>query len=463
MRSQRRRGWSSAVAGASLVVGACMAVQARGDDAGATDREKQLAQKVDEMQKQIDELTKRVSDGSSRAGDELAARVDELEKLTKKDKDGLFGYWANGVRMDSANGAFRLKIGGRIQSDWAFFQHNNGAEAAGGEQVEAGEEFRRARLYMGGQIYNNVEFMDEWDFAGGTPTARDVWIAVKNLPFTAQVGNMKEPTGTEELTSDLFIPFMERSSGNEAFSPDYKAGAMLSDNFCGDNGVWQAGVFRNSGASGNDTGNARSGDYNYTARVAGRPWAEDGQFMTAGLSASLRSPAGGMTEFSAHPEMHIAPKFVDTGAFPCDRERMLEVDAGFVSGPFWAYADWFHVQALAAGEPNVTFNAWSLAGGYFITGESKPYQASNASYGRITPKRNFDGNGGMGAWEVNARIDSLDLNDKDVSGGKIENWTVGVSWWLNPNTRFMVDYVHTIQRTVAVWVNGLEMRFQIDF
>src|SRR5207244_2358233 len=152
----------SAVAVAPL---AFFCALARADDQAApTEREKALEKKLEEMQKQIDELNRRMSDGASRAGDELSARVDELEKLKKKDKDGLFAYWGKGIRMDSANGRFKLKIGGRVQNDWSWFAHTSDLEGVTGTQIEAGEEFRRARLYVGGTIYENVDFMNEWDF-----------------------------------------------------------------------------------------------------------------------------------------------------------------------------------------------------------------------------------------------------------------------------------------------------------
>jgi phosphate-selective porin OprO/OprP len=435
----------------------------RADDA---EDKKALEQKLAEMQKQIDEMSKKLSDGANHSEDELEQRVAELEKITKKDQDGLFAYWGNGLRLDSTSGAFKLQVGGRIQSDWTWFQHTTEAEGALGTQISAGEEFRRARLMMAGQIYDNVAFSNEYDFAGGTVNARDVWIALKKLPFTFQVGNFKEPTGTEELTSDLFIPFLERSGGNEAFAPDYKTGFMVYNTQFDDRLVWQACMTRNSNGSGNSTGNARSGEYNFTGRLAGKPWSnEEGtSYLTVGVAGSIRAPQNDKTSFSAHPELHIGPKWLDTKTFGCDREDLLEMDAGFIAGPFWAYADYFNVQARRTSpDDDVTFDAWSVCAGYFITGEVKPYKASNSSYDRIKPKKNFDGKGGWGAWEVAARYDELDLNDGDIQGGKQKIFTAGLSWYLNPNTRWMLDWVHAQEDNHDIWINGIEMRFQIDF
>src|SRR5205809_5448232 len=107
VRMPRMRLWTSVVAVVPL---AFFSALARADDPPPTEREKALEKRVEEMQKQIDALNKKISDGASYAGDELSSRVAELEKLSRKDKDGLFAYWGNGIRMDSASGAFKLKI-----------------------------------------------------------------------------------------------------------------------------------------------------------------------------------------------------------------------------------------------------------------------------------------------------------------------------------------------------------------
>jgi phosphate-selective porin OprO/OprP len=41
---------------------------------------------------------------------------------------------------------------------------------------------------------------------------------------------------------------------------------------------------------------------------------------------------------------------------------------------------------------------------------------------------------------VAARISSLDLDD-GIDGGRLDDLTLGVNWYLNPNTRVMLDYI----------------------
>ncbi|MDR6306728.1 phosphate-selective porin [Nitrobacter vulgaris] len=50
--------------------------------------------------------------------------------------------------------------------------------------------------------------------------------------------------------------------------------------------------------------------------------------------------------------------------------------------------------------------------------------------------------GGIGAWEIAARYSYMDLNDNLVFGGKQNNVTVGLNWYLNDNMRVMFNWIH---------------------
>jgi phosphate-selective porin OprO/OprP len=455
---------------AAVAVLGCCTKSSRADDAAPpTDREKQLEKRVDDLEKQLAEVNRRLAErGSDKSGDELSERVAELEKLSKKDKDGLFGYWKNGIRMDSADGAFKMRIGGRIQNDWAWFQDNGGVEDRTEKQVEAGTEFRRARLQVGGSIYNNVEFMAEYDFAGGTAKEREVWIGLRPCGGgILQVGSMKEPFGLEEQTSDLFITFLERSAGSEAFAPSFNTGAMWSDTAADDRMTYAVGVFRDANDAGDDTGNARSGEYNETARVTGRPWigGSADEWIHLGLGVSRRTPSSEMAQFRAHPEMHLAPVVADTGAIDAGRVMEYEGEAAFSMGQLWGSAEYYLTNVDAAHGSDPSFHAWAVQAGWFLTGESRPYNAKKGVFDRIVPKSNFACDGkadGMGAWELAARFDNLDLNDGGVSGGDVKTLSLGVNWYLNPNTKVQLDWVHAAIQDVGTLI-ALQMRFQVDF
>ena len=99
----------------------------------------------------------------------------------------------------------QTRFGGRIQNDWAWFIQNDASEAAIGDVLD-GTEFRRARFYASGTVYNDVEFKVQYDFAGGDADFKDVWIGLKGIPGVASLrfGHQKEPFSLDELTSNMW-------------------------------------------------------------------------------------------------------------------------------------------------------------------------------------------------------------------------------------------------------------------
>ncbi|WP_373501249.1 porin [Desulfococcus sp.] len=75
--------------------------------------------------------------------------------------------------------------------------------------------------------------------------------------------------------------------------------------------------------------------------------------------------------------------------------------------------------------------------------------------------------GGLGAWELGARWSWLDLTDNEISGGEENNFTLAVNWYLNPNYRFMFNYIYAdaTDRKDAEdgKANIFQTRFQVDF
>ena len=77
----------------------------------------------------------------------------------------------------------------------------------------------------------------------------------------------------------------------------------------------------------------------------------------------------------------------------------------------------------------------------------------------------------MGAWQVGIRYNHLDLNDQGINGGILDNWTAGVNWFWNPNSKFQFNYMATYRdanNTTSFpngsgWINGFGTRLAIDF
>lgn len=427
-------------------------------------REAELESRVKELEGQLDEIRESLRGGyASGYSSELEARIEQLEKATHIEKDGIFHYWKNGLNAQSADKKFKFKFGGRIMNDYVFWKSDDATEEVVGENLNTGTEFRRARLYVSGTIYENVDFKAQYDFAGGEAAFKDVYIALKTALGKLTVGHFYAPFGLEEQTSSKYISTMERGLHN-TFVPSRQTGFGLKNQVPDQEWWWGIGMFRSADDFGDDVENGE-GEWFYSARFAGRPYVneEGDQYLHVGASAMMINYPDEEIRFRARPMVHISPRFVDTSTFDADEGTHLGLEAAFVSGPFHCQAEWVSAETEdddSDVEPK--FDAYTLQAGFFLTGETRPYKDS--FFDRVKPKTNWDGEGGTGAWELVASLSSIDLNDEGIEGGEMDVLVLGLNWYLNPNTRIMLNWNRIdLDRDDADKVDAVQLRFQIDF
>jgi phosphate-selective porin OprO/OprP len=384
-------------------------------------------------------------------------------------KTELTASWNKGIRLDG--GAFKLKLGGRIQNDWAWFQQSDAHKAAYGDWQD-GTEFRRIRLYMSGTVYDWVVFKAQYDFAGAGEegkevVVKDMFIGVNKLPFfgTLLIGHQKEPFSLEQLTSSKYITFMERSPLS-VIDSERNNGIAFHNHYSDSRMTLAAGYYRDSDSGGrSDSEDAFGG----TARFTGVPWhnPEKNSLVHLGASFSVRQNLGEV-ELKMRPSSHLAGTMVRTGAIEAKKVYLFVAEGALVRGPWSLQTEWksLMMNAPAAGDP--TFWGVYVDASWFITGESRKYKATEGRFDRTSPKTNYR-EGGSGAWQVAARLTYADLNNKSITGGILTDVVLGLNWYLNPNVRAMVNYVYAKADDVGSpatdngHVNIIETRFQIDF
>jgi len=413
----------------------------------------------------------------------LADRLDKLERAAGAGDVGsdLRVYWDNGLNLVSRDGDFRMKIGGRVHVDAGWINEDSKLQGTdGGSPTGVGDqddyaEIRRARLYMSGVIYGNVDYMLEAEFTEepassgcGSTTSTSITDAYVSLHGDCirvfQVGKFKEPFSLEAVASNNFITFMERALPVQAFAPGRGVGAAIFSNV-GKRMTYALGVFRAAFKS--------EGGYNVTGRVTGLPvYEEDGKRLVhVGAAASYRdAQARDDCELRYHstPELHQAKchssyDWVDTGSDIVGPENVLlwGLEAATVWGPCSMQAEYMRADVEVAS--SVVFDGWYVLGSYFLTGENRNYSTTNGAFTRVKPLNNF-GKDGWGAWELSGRYSTVDLNDSshNVQGGELDNITVGLNWYLNPSTRFMLNYIYADLKDSGE-ANMLGARFQVDW
>ena len=414
------------------------------------------------------------------AAAELPQKVADVEKKVGK-KNFLAPYWKSGLRLDSADGKFKLKIGGRVQNDWTIYGTDEELRREF-DRIGDGTEFRRARLFMEGSVYGNIKYKFQYDFASSDPF-KDAYIQVKKLPMVGNftIGHFKEPFSLEELTSSKYITFMERSLPN-AFSQGRNLGVRFNRSFMDKRATAAFGFFRDGNPA--DAPFGPDGIYNATTRFTFLPWYQEKgrQLLHAGFSYShafhnLTREDGEVVKsdrFRQRPEAHLGPRLVETPKFAAEEIDYINPEVALVYGPASLQFEWMSALVNRESGDDLHYNGFYGFASYFLTGEHRPYKTSSGAFDRVKPKNDFDGKGGWGALEFAARYSVIDLNDGDVNGGEMQNVTVGFNWYLNSNVRLMFNYVRAMLDEDDCYYKGsmgshcgdadiIQGRFQVDF
>ena len=143
---------------------------------------------------------------------------------------------------------------------------------------------------------------------------------------------------------------------------------------------------------------------------------------------------------------------------PLDRRPDFDLAAGdFIDVPRPAEVLSAMVRAapFAAGVSDPGFNGYYGFISWFPGGDIRPYK--DGIFGRVMAQN---------AWEFAIRYSYIDLDDGVFNGGKETNTTLGVNYYVNPQLRFMANYMHA---DVKNGVNGDEkpnvfaLRLSMDF
>lgn len=443
----------------------------------------------------------------------IDSKYEEALEKAEKGKEGPIArtryYWDEGFHIVSRHENLKLKIGAKFIVDGGYIDADKELETAFPDLEGYGGDFRALSLTATGTIrtlsaikeraetterpvppgtdaitpyapYDVLEFKFEIDFAN-IREIKDIWLRFPSIPLLRHFtfGHMKEPFSLERSSSLTTITFMEWALPNEAFAASRNIGVRFNKPVLGERMTLGAGAFFNTGSfcdveEANDRLSEANG-YNLTARVTGLPWfGEEGKpLLHLGLSYShgVRNDENDddRIQFRARPESRITDeRLVDTGLFFADSDDLINPEFAIVLGPLSLQGEYFH--AFVDAEDNLEFWGYYVYGSFFITGENRKYNTSNGVFSRVRPKRNFRPfKGGWGAWELGLRYSHIDLNDKDISGGRERNLTAGLNWYLNPNFRLTLNYIraNVKDRAKAQVDSGrahiLQSRFQIAF
>jgi phosphate-selective porin OprO/OprP len=376
----------------------------------------------------------------------------------------------------------KARLTGFFQADAVWFDQDPVNEAVIGD-VQDGADFRRARLAGVGDVWDNVGFSIEMDFAfPGRPSFMDVWLEVREAVGAAnwRVGQYRQPFSMDAMTSIRELTFLERASPF-AFVPFRQIGTMLYGQAADQNVTWAVSGFRYpTDPFGGNIGD--NGGYGLATRLTGLLIDGPEGIFHIGGGYSFIDPANDRVQYRNQPEVFVGetggaslvpdavpsnvPPFVDTDLIAADDVNLFNGELGASYGSLYAQSEVFYAVVSQSGGPAVLFPGAYAHVGYFLTGERRSYSKTAGVFGDVVPLCPIGKAGGPGAWEVAGRWSYIDLDDENIAGGRLNNLTFGLNWYLNRFTKLQFNYIHAfLNRPAGVESDAdiLALRAQVDF
>ncbi len=330
----------------------------------------------------------------------------------------------------------------------SFSQSRSGGQAAG---------FNDRRLRAGGRLTvgDQVELGFIWDF-GQQPgsqqrlfEAQASYIGLKPFRFTG--GAFKTNFGLESLQGAGDYLFLERAS-IATITRNLAAGIQrVGLQAQADGSRYIASVALTSGRAGlGDDGNQRA----VVGRAAGLPIHTGETTLHVGASGEwVFRPANESGKpralaFSDRTELQIddVKPSLSTGGIAASSGGAFGPELALTWRRLWLQGEYYQLlvnrRQSGIGD-TLTFDGYYAQAAYTLLGKPRTWKPSIGAFGAPTPAEGFNpGAGQFGAVEVGVRYSAVDLNDKNVRGGRQQVYSAVANWWPVEQLRFSLLYEH---------------------
>ena len=392
---------------------------------------------------------------------ELTAEEATAKSASAKDAPKFTASAKDGFSLSSADGAYKLRIGGYAQIDGRYFLDD--------EVLPFVNTFTLAKVrpIFDGTLAKWFDYRVMFDLAG-TPALVDAYVTANVDPtFKITAGRFKVPFGLENLQSDTNTAFITRGLPT-ALTPTRDVGFQTSGDVLDGTLYYGIGIFNGPIDGGNkdpDTNDDKDG----IARLFATPFKDSslsalqglglGIAGTYGLDGGTSNAAGTAVTASNLPGyrtpgnnafFNYAGSTIGAGSTPANTAVAKGNRTRFSPQLYWSI-EGFDVLAeyvsskqrvqLGATAADITNTSWQVEAGYVLTGEK-------ASYKGVVPA-NALGAEGWGAFQLVARYGVIDIDDAAFSNGFASRATsastatdigVGLNWFLNRNLKIQLNY-----------------------
>lgn len=401
--------------------------------------------------------------GDAQSNADVSAELQALKKRVDEQQHQIDILSAKpAIPVEKEKPFLDYQLRGRIEADalWATQSPLNKVVLG---DIENALGFRRARLGVQGTAGETVNWISEFDFAGGVIRFRDVFVGTNAFPLLrqVQVGHFREPFSLEGQTTSNALTFLERSPGG-VLNPARNWGVGFFTWNDAESVTLQGGVF----ASGTDSNGLNIGDSDdaaFTLRATALPWHDDDgrRLWHIGGAYSFRSFLNDQLVIAQQPQSSLLQP-VDNPLTPlvqdliyrASHDQRLNVQTAMNFGSLSFQAEWSGDWIDQIGGGPVFLHASYAFVSWFPTGEHREYNRTKAAFVPVKVIRPFlkidsplSALQNPGAWELAVRFSALDFrnaNNPLTAGGlktgeELGLLTIGVNWYLNDNARVMFN------------------------
>jgi len=341
-------------------------------------------------------------------------------------------YSPNGLLISNQTQSFQAGLHGYTAFDMFKIQGPI-------SELSSGNNLRWARLYLSGKILTDLKYSFGYDFQPKNANRlTDAYIAYKgwrNMSLLA--GQFTPNVSISSWTDDTDREFFEIPLSTFLFTPDYGRGLAYDINnsqLALHTSIWLPGVEQDFSGK---TPLAAAARFIYS------PIHKQTRALSLGAAVWCSQTDGtSSASYVAPPELVTRNKniILNSGLIPNVKNMTSGImEASYVHGP-WSVQSEYTYSLLWRNDKNsenLRFNGCYAAFGYFFTGESMNYSFPSGGFDDLDCINNRR----LGAWQIIARVSYANLNDKDISGGKETNATLGLNWHINQYLVFKTSYI----------------------
>lgn len=344
----------------------------------------------------------------------------------------------------SGSNSSGIQSDGLLQFDGNWYQSDKqelDGDPSNGADVDY--RVRNAQVFMTGD-------REEFRWIVGYEFESKKWLDVNLLGRhgrqSIQVGQFKQPNSLEALSSSKTNDFMSQAMATNAFSLGRRLGLAYRYGVDSDD-RGEAAWGLTTSYFGREITDGLAHGAGFGVRAA---WAhgQAGKILHLGLSYANHDTHQDSWRVRARPNADLTPiRLVDSGTLvDTDRVSMVGGEVAWIGDRVKLQAEYLLSSIDRYGDGETTLRTdggyvsgvWNFASGKWSYKGGLPVLASTSA-------------SKMGLWQLGARYDFIDCNDRGLSGGQAESLTLGVNAYFRSNLKAAFNYVRVRSKR-----NGVE-------